>query len=134
MAEHRPCHGCLDGCTAESTRHCVSCIVFQPWPCDASRLEAEVDRLNRLVDTLSRALARYQEEEDEVGGDDPANHPYQRRGSWSHDDWCAKERMMYCDECGTPLPTDTKPVTFNPTKGPVYHCPDCAELAATDEL
>lgn len=53
--------------------------------------EAEVDRLNRLVDTLSRALARYQAEEDEIGGDDPADHPYQRRGSWSGDDWCAVE-------------------------------------------
>ena len=52
-------------------------------------LTAEVDRLNRLVDTLSRALARYQDEEDEVGSDDIADHPYQRRGSWSHDDWCA---------------------------------------------
>jgi hypothetical protein len=53
--------------------------------------EAELDRLNRLVDTLSRALARYQDEELEVGGDDPTDHPYQRRGSWSHDDWCAVE-------------------------------------------
>ncbi len=54
---------------------------------------AEVDRLNRLVETLSRALMRYQadEDEDEVGGDEPADHPYQRRGSWSHDDWCAAE-------------------------------------------
>lgn len=57
----------------------------------AEKAEAEVERLNRLVDTLSRALARYQDEENEVGGDDPADHPYQRRGSWSGDDWCAVE-------------------------------------------
>lgn len=25
------------------------------------------------------------------GSDDPANHVYQRRGSWSGDDWCAVE-------------------------------------------
>lgn len=55
----------------------------------AETAESEVDRLNRLVETLSRALARYQDEEDEVGGDEVADHPYQRRGSWSHDDWCA---------------------------------------------
>jgi hypothetical protein len=54
-------------------------------------LKAEVSRLNRLVDTLSRALARYQDEEDEVGGGEVADHPYQRRGSWSGDDWCAVE-------------------------------------------
>lgn len=52
---------------------------------DVRNLVAEVERLNRLVDTLSRALARYQEEDEEVGGDDPADHPYQRRGSWSGD-------------------------------------------------
>jgi hypothetical protein len=33
-------------------------------------LTKEIERLNTLVDTLSRALARYQDEEDEVGGDD----------------------------------------------------------------
>ena len=54
--------------------------------------EQEIDRLNRLVSTLSRALQRYQGEEDDAyGGDDPADHPYQRRGSWSGDDWCAVE-------------------------------------------
>jgi hypothetical protein len=53
--------------------------------------DAEIERLNRLVDTISRALARYQDEEQEVGGDDPVDHPYQRRGSWSHDDWCAAQ-------------------------------------------
>lgn len=91
MAEHRACHGCLDGCTRESAVHCISCV-NQAWPCDAQRLTEENDRLNRLVDTLSRALVRYQaEEEDEVGGDDMADHPYQRRGSWSGDDWCAVE-------------------------------------------
>lgn len=57
----------------------------------ATAAEQEVERLTRLVDTLSRALARYQEEEEEVGGDAPADHPYQRRGSWSGDDWCAVE-------------------------------------------
>lgn len=56
---------------------------------DAAR--REVERLNRLVETLSRVLARYQDEEQEVGGDDSADHPYQRRGSWSHDDRCAVE-------------------------------------------
>ena len=89
MAEHRACHGCLDGCTRESAVHCISCVAVQTWPCDAQRLTEEVDRLNRLVDTLTRALARYQDEELEPGGDEPADHPYQRRGSWSHDDWCA---------------------------------------------
>jgi hypothetical protein len=54
-------------------------------------MQAEITRLNTLVETLSRALARYQSEEDEVGGDDPADHPYRRRGSWSGDDWCAVE-------------------------------------------
>lgn len=54
-------------------------------------LRSEVERLNRLVETLSRALQRYQDEEVEAGGDDPADHPYQRRGSWSGDDWCAVE-------------------------------------------
>lgn len=53
--------------------------------------DAEIERLNRLVGTLSRALGRYQDEEQEVGGDELADHPYQRRGSWSHDDWCAVE-------------------------------------------
>lgn len=33
--KHRPCHGCLDGCTHKSTVHCVSCVNEQ-WPCDAS--------------------------------------------------------------------------------------------------
>ena len=57
---------------------------------DVVSLVAEVRRLNALVDTVSRALSRYQQEDDiEVGGDAPADHPYQRRGSWSHDDWCA---------------------------------------------
>lgn len=91
MAEHRACHGCLDGCSRESAVHCSSCV-HEPWPCDAQRLTEEVDRLNRLVATLSRALQRYQDEEDEAyGGDDPVDHPYQRRGSWSGDDWCAVE-------------------------------------------
>jgi hypothetical protein len=58
---------------------------------DVESLVVECRRLNVLVDTLSRALARYQDEEDEVGGDDPDDHPYQRRGSWSADDWCAVE-------------------------------------------
>jgi hypothetical protein len=58
---------------------------------ERDKANAEVDRLTRLVDTLSRGLARYQDEEDEVGGDDQVDHPYQRRGSWSHDDWCAVE-------------------------------------------
>ena len=35
MAEHKACHGCLDGCTKETAVHCISCVVFQPWPCDA---------------------------------------------------------------------------------------------------
>lgn len=34
MAEHRACHGCLDGCTRESAVHCVTCV-HQAWPCDA---------------------------------------------------------------------------------------------------
>lgn len=63
MAEHRACHGCLDGCTRESAVHCVSCVAVQAWPCDAQLLTEEVDRLNRLVETLSRALQRYQDEE-----------------------------------------------------------------------
>ena len=58
---------------------------------ERDRLQTENERLNRLVETLSRALARYQDEGQEVGGDEPADHPYQRRGSWSSDDWCAVE-------------------------------------------
>ena len=88
MAEHRACRGCLDGCVPGMTVHCTSCV-HESYQCDASRLGEEVDRLNRLVDTLSRALARYQEEEEDVGGDDVVDHPYLRRGSWSGDDWCA---------------------------------------------
>lgn len=34
MAEHRACHGCIDGCTRESPVHCASCV-HEPWPCDA---------------------------------------------------------------------------------------------------
>jgi hypothetical protein len=58
---------------------------------ETAELTKEIDRLNRLVETLSRALGRYQDDEIEVGGDAPADHPYQRRGSWSGDDWCTVE-------------------------------------------
>ena len=34
MAEHRACHGCLDGCDRESAVHCAVCV-NQAWPCDA---------------------------------------------------------------------------------------------------
>ena len=89
MANHRACRGCMDGCTADAPKHCASCV-NEPWPCDAERRGVEVERLNRLVDTVTRALMRYQEEEDAAyGGDDPVDHPYRRRGSWSGDDWCA---------------------------------------------
>jgi len=36
VAEHRACHGCLDGCTRESAVHCTICV-NQAWPCDAQR-------------------------------------------------------------------------------------------------
>lgn len=88
MATHRACPGCLDGCVPGIPAHCASCV-HESWPCDAHRRGAENERLNRLVDTLTRALARYQAGDEEVGGDDAVDHPYQRRGSWSGDEWCA---------------------------------------------
>jgi hypothetical protein len=38
MADHRACHGCIDGCTRETAVHCVICV-NQAWPCDASMLK-----------------------------------------------------------------------------------------------
>jgi hypothetical protein len=55
MAEHKPCHGCLDGCSRESAVHCVSCV-NEPWPCDAQRLrEALADIATRATQGIDTA-------------------------------------------------------------------------------
>ncbi len=48
MTTHKACHGCLDGCTQDEPKHCVSCI-HEAWPCDAQRLRG------LLVDAASVA-------------------------------------------------------------------------------
>ena len=57
MANHRPCHGCADGCTAESERHCVSCV-NEDWPCDASvwQRKGREKSADRLAAALERIL------------------------------------------------------------------------------
>lgn len=49
MAEHRACHGCLDGCSRESAVHCISCVAHQAWPCDAKLYEEALSIIARGV-------------------------------------------------------------------------------------